>query len=359
MAIYDIYGNAVSSGESSSSVAIDGTSFLSHGKDVSGNTYSGLSNEFVDLIQSNYNEMMAECLGDFNKIPIIVHTDQHARSTAVIFKLCNDMVDWYEISKIINLGDTVSNTFSETALASYRNNAESYLPLSKRLEVYGNHDIWDSDAEQKYTVNQKRLSPYFYNVDATRYSNNGYFTVIDEYYKVKYLVVNNYEYPDTNSSHRRITTAQADFIIDELSKNDGYDIVLVCHNPLDSNELTTRDATYIAYNELFLSDTTAHNSFMDMLKARKQKTSGTFTDSERATHEYDFTNVSSEILISLHGHAHFEAYRTFEDSITEFIFDWFDGTTFYFGYIDRENMKFKCWKNAGDDLTVEELEIDI
>ena len=96
-----------------------------------------------------------------------------------------------------------------------------------------------------------------------------------------------------------------------------------------------------------------------IMKARKQKTAGTFTDSEGATHSYDFTNVTSELLISLHGHAHFEAYRTFEGSITEFIFDWFDGTTFYFGYIDRENMKFKVWKNAGDDLTVEALEISI
>lgn len=135
--------------------------------------------------------------------------------------------------------------------------------------------------------------------------------------------------------------------------------MLVCHNPLDSDGVTSRDETYIAYSEKFLFDTTAHASFMDMIKARKQKTHGTFTDSEGATHEYDFTNVSSELLISLHGHAHFEAYRTFEDSITEFIFDWFDENTFYFGYIDRENMKFKVWKNAGDDLTVEALEISI
>ena len=358
MSIYDINGNVVSS-NGSTSVAIEGTSFLSHGNDVTGNTYSGLSAEYIAKVQSNYNEMIAECLGDFNKIPIIVHTDQHARPTASVFKLCDDMVDWFEISKIINLGDTCSGTFSVSQLSSYRNNAESYLPLSKRLEVYGNHDVWDSDENQKYTVNQKRLSPYFYNVDAGRQSNNGYFTVIDDYYKVKYLVISDYEYPETNYSIRRITTAQADFIVDELSKNDGLDIVLVCHNPLDSDGVTSRDETYIAYSEKFLSDTTAHASFMDMIKARKQKASGTFTDSEGATHSYDFTNVSSELLISLHGHAHFEAYRTFEGSITEFIFDWFDENTFYFGYIDRENMKFKVWKNAGDDLTVGALEINI
>ena len=222
--------------------------------------------------------------------------------------------------------------------------------------MYGNHDIWDSDENQKYTVEQKRLSPYFYNVDAKRHGNNGYFTVVDDYRKVKYLVVNNFEYPDTNYSIRRITTAQAKFIVAELSADDGLDIVLVSHQPLDSNEVITRDETYIAYNEKFLSDTTAHTSFMDMIAARKNKTSGTFTDSEGVVHTYDFTNVSGNLLMSLHGHAHFEAYRTFENSITEFIFDWVPDNTFYFGYIDRENIKFKCWKN---EIGVDALEISI
>lgn len=71
---------------------------------------------------------------------------------------------------------------------------------------------------------------------------------------------------------------------------------------------------------------------------------------------YDFSNVSGNLLMSLHGHAHFEAYRTFENSITEFIFDWVPNNTFYFGYIDRENMKFKCWKN---EIGVDALEISI
>ena len=355
MAIYDGNGNIVSSG-GSASVAIEGTSFLSQGGDVTGKTYSGLTAEYVSMAQTNYNAMMAECLGDFNKIPIIVHTDQHNRSMASIFKLCDDMVDWHEISKIINLGDTCSGTFSESQLSSYRANAESYLPLEKRLEVYGNHDIWDSNNDQKYTVNQKRLSPYFYNVDAKRHSNNGYFTVVDDYRKVKYLVVNNFEYPETNYATRRITTEQAKFIVEELSADDGLDIIFTSHQPLDSNDVTTRDSTYIAYNEKFLADTTAHNSFMDMLAARKNKASGTFTDSEGVAHTYDFSNVSGNLLMSLHGHAHFEAYRTFENSITEFIFDWVPNNTFYFGYIDRENMKFKCWKN---EIGVDALEISI
>lgn len=356
MAIYDIKGNELSSGGGSVSVAIEGTSFLSHGSDVTGKTYSGLSAEYVTMAQNNYNAFMEEAKGDFNKIPIIVHTDQHNRSMASILKLCDDMVDWHEISKIINLGDTCSGVFSESQLSSYRANAESYLPLEKRLEVYGNHDIWDSNNDQKYTVNQKRLSPYFYNVDAKRHSNNGYFTVVDDYRKVKYLVVNNFEYPDTNYSIRRITTAQADFIVDELSADDGLDIIFASHQPLDSNDVTSRDETYIAYDEKFLSDATAHNSFMDMIDARKNKTSGTFTDSEGVAHTYDFSNVSGNLLMSLHGHAHFEAYRTFENSITEFIFDWVPDNTFYFGYIDRENMKFKCWKN---EIGVDALEISI
>lgn len=332
--------------------------FLSTGETVNPSAYSGLSDDYVVMVQTNYDAMMAECLGDYNKIPIIVHTDQHGRIGASnqVMKLIGDMVNWYEVSKCINLGDTVADRFGTTALENYLSATKDSIPLSKRLDVYGNHDVWDSDDSQKYTVDQKRLSPYFKNIYARRHGNNGYFTVFDDYYNVKYLVISDLEYPDTNYSTRRITTAQAKFIVSELSEDDGRDVVLVSHAPLDSDEVTSRDSTYQAYSEKFLSDTTAHNSFMTMIAARKNKTSGTFTDSEGISHTYDFSNVSGDLLMSLHGHAHFEAYRTFENSITEFIFDWFYGNTFYFAYIDRKEKKFKVWKN---EANVGALEISI
>ena len=343
MTIYDINGKALSGNSNS----------LSHGNSVIGNTYDGMSNEYITMVQANYNSFLSEIKGDFNKIPIIVHTDHHHRSIESVFKLCNDMVDWYEISKIINLGDTCSNVFDEENLAKYRGYAENNIPLNKRLEIYGNNDFWDADTDQKYSVNQKRLSPYFYNVDARRYSNNGFFTVIDDYRNVKYLVISDFE---DNTFKKRISTAQAKFIMEELSAKDGYDIILLSHVPFDTTTLTSRDASYSAYTETFLYDTTAQASLMDMIKARRNNTSGTFVDCYGVEHPYDFTDVSSKLLMSLHGHAHFEAYHTFENSITQFIFDWFNGNTFYFGYVDRENMKFKCWKN---EIGIEALEIDI
>ena len=351
------------SGESAVSVASEVDNqvamlSLSTGETVDTSAYSGLSADYVAMVQSNYDAMMAECLGDYNKIPIIVHTDQHGRIGASnqVMKLIGDMVNWYEVSKCMNLGDTVPDRFDMTTLENYLSATKDSIPLSKRLDVYGNHDVWDSDDSQKYIVNQKRLSPYFKNIYARRHGNNGYFTVVDDYYNVKYLVISNLEYPDTNYSTRRITTAQAKFIVSELSADDGRDVVLVSHVPLDSDEVASRDSTYQAYSEKFLSDTTAHNSFMTMIAARKNKINGTFTDSEGVEHAYDFSNVSSDLLMSLHGHAHAEAYRTFENSITEFMFDWFDGNTFYFAYIDRKEKKFKVWKN---EANVGALEISI
>ncbi len=351
------------SGESAVSVASEVDNqvamlSLSTGETVDTSAYSGLSADYVAMVQSNYDAMMAECLGDYNKIPIIVHTDQHGRIGASnqVMKLIGDMVNWYEVSKCINLGDTVPDRFDMTTLENYLSATKDSIPLSKRLDVYGNHDVWDSNDSQKYTVDQKRLSPYFKNIYARRHGNNGYFTVFDDYYNVKYLVISDLEYPDTNYSTRRITTAQAKFIVSELSADDGRDVVLVSHVPLDSDEVTSRDSTYQAYSEKFLSDTTAHNSFMTMIAARKNKTSGTFADSEGISHTYDFSNVSGDLLMSLHGHTHFEAYRTFENSITEFAFDWFDGNTFYFAYIDRKEKKFKVWKN---EANVGALEISI
>ena len=331
---------------------------LSTGQAIDTSAYAGLSADYVDMVKTNYTAMMDECLGDYNKIPLIVHTDQHGRigATNPIMKLIGDLTNWYEVSKCVNLGDTSSTTFDASTLDNYLKATKSNIPLSKRLEVYGNHDVWDSNADVKYSVDQKRLSPYFKNIYAHRHGNNGYFTVVDDYYNVKYLVINDMEYPAENNSTRRILTAQAKFVVDELSANDGRDIIILSHVPFATDDLTSRDSDFINYSENFLSNVTTQNSLMDMIKARKNKTSGQFVDSEGATHEYDFSNCTSDLLMSLHGHAHFEAYKHFDNSITQFIFDWFDGNTFYFAYVDRKNKKFKCWKNETD---VEALEIEI
>lgn len=334
---------------------------LSMSTGVAANTtaYTGLTSDYVSMVQANYDAFIADVMGDYNRIPFIVHTDQHGRISEKnpVLKLIGDITNWYEISKCINLGDIVADRFNAAALQAYLDAAKDCIPLSRRLDVYGNHDIWDADEDQKYTVDQKRLSPYFKNIYARRHSNNGYFTVIDDYYNVKYLVINNMEYPATNYSTRRITTAQANFIVEELSKKDGYDIILLSHAPLVADDtMTSRDSSYQAYTETFLSDATANASFLAMIAARKTKTSGTFTDSEGVEHAYDFSACDGELLMSLHGHTHFEAYKSLAGSVTEFAFDWFDGNTFYFAYIDRNSKKFKCWKNENG---VGALEISI
>ena len=356
----NIYGTASASTTKAESVD-NAYMALSMSTGVAANTtaYTGLTSDYVSMVQANYDAFIADVMGDYNRIPFIVHTDQHGRIGAKnpVLKLIGDITNWYEISRCINLGDTVADRFGATVLQTYWAAAKDCIPLSRRLDVYGNHDVWDADENQKYTVDQKRLSPYFKNIYARRHSNNGYFTVIDDYYNVKYLVINNMEYPATNYSTRRITTAQANFIVDELSKKDGYDIILLSHVPLVADDtMTSRDASYQAYTETFLSDATANASFLAMIAARKTKTSGTFTDSEGVEHAYDFSACDGELLMSLHGHTHFEAYKALTGSVTEFAFDWFDGNTFYFAYIDRNAKKFKCWKNENG---VEPLEISI
>lgn len=356
----NIYGTANASTTKAESVD-NAYMALSMSTGVTANTsaYTGLASDYVSMVQANYDAFIAEVMGDYNRIPIIVHTDQHGRIGAQnpVLKLIGDVTNWYEISKCVNLGDTVADRFGATVLQTYLDAAKDCIPLSRRLDVYGNHDVWDADENQKYTVDQKRLSPYFKNIYARRHGNNGYFTVVDDYYNVKYLVINNMEYPDTNYSTRRITTAQANFIVEELGKKDGYDIILLSHVPLVADDtMTSRDPSYQAYTETFLSDATDNTSFLAMIAARKAKTSGTFTDSEGVEHAYDFSGCNSELLMSLHGHTHFEAYKSLTGSITEFAFDWFDGNTFYFAYIDRNAKKFKCWKNENG---VEPLEISI
>lgn len=359
----NINGAAGDSGDAASTAAaVDNevmAQSLSEGAAVDPTAYAGLTEEYVTMVQANYGAFLAEVLGDYNRIPLIVHTDQHGRIGAgnPVLKLIGDLTNWYEVSKCINLGDVVSDRFGAPALQAYLDAVKDHIPLSRRLEVYGNHDVWDPDEDRKYTADQKRLSPYFKNIYARRHGNNGYFTVTDDSYNVKYLVISDLEYPETNYSTRRMSTAQAEFLLAELGADDGYDIVLVSHVPLVMDgTVTSRDASYQAYSETFLSDAAANASFLALIAARKARTSGSFTDSEGVSHAYDFTGCTAELLMSLHGHTHFEAYKDLSGSVTEFAFDWFDGNTFYFAYIDRKAKKFKCWKNESG---AEPLEIPI
>ena len=365
-------------GETATALSLDddiaqdyGVATLSLTPDLSADTSTtyGLASAYASVLETIRNEWMIEYNGNANKIPIIIHTDQHGRMTnggnvKGLFTTIGKAFSLHDISKVMNLGDTVSVEWQDadaahpllscTALENYLSTVEA-IPFSKRLEVFGNHDTWyyngyndeGNAVGTRYPSTQNHLYKYFRNIYKKSNGNNtGYFAVCDDYFNVKYVVVSAYEYQNGTISDR-MTSEQIEWIIREFSKDDGYDIVVVSHCPLywDDTTGTFPEGAPTTTETLRIAD-----DWIDALWAgRKNKTSGTVNDSDGGSHTFDFTGCTSNLLCALHGHTHRAGYNYVSDSLLSVAFDWFANESMYFCLIDRENRKLKVWKFIGSD----------
>ena len=365
-------------GEAATALSLDddiaqdyGVATLSLTPDLVADTSSayGLSSAYASVLETIRDEWMIEYNGNANKIPIIIHTDQHGRMTnggnvKGLFNTIGKAFSLHDISKVMNLGDTVSVEWKDadtdhpllscTALENYLSTVEA-IPFSKRLEVFGNHDTWyyngyndeGNAVGTRYPSTQNHLYKYFRNIYKKSNGNNtGYFAVYDDYFNVKYVVVSAYEYQNGTISDR-MTSEQIEWIIREFSKDDGYDIVVVSHCPLYWDDVTGTfpEGAPTTTETLRIAD-----DGIDALWAgRKNKTSGTVNDSDGGSHTFDFTGCTSNLLCALHGHTHRAGYNYVSDSLLSVAFDWFANESMYFCLIDREDMELKVWKFIGSD----------
>lgn len=310
-----------------------------------------VTDEWRSAVRENYREFISETENNSSRIPMIVSTDQHGAISAdsEVYEYINSLVDWEKISAIINLGDTVKLVYNPLELQHYIK-ATQCLPENKRIEVIGNHDRFFVPTGKQI---EKR---YFQNPSAVYSADRKAFVVEDSRFNVRYLVVDTkcFPYYYTNG---RLWTEQADFIIDELSRDDGSDILLLSHAYLFKDRIIARDGSTFTGSEYFIGSESkgaeVKQSFIDMLAARKNKASGVLIDSEGVEHPYDFSNCKGDFLMTLHGHHHSEGYET-KDGITEFLFqgmvsdnkDNSEPLCFYFAYIDTEDNILKVWKNV-------------
>ena len=312
------------------------TSMLGEDPLTGADVYAGVSDEFAAVINTAKKEWMTEYGGDFRKIPLIVSTDHHGRLTSGVFNLLSRILNMHDVSKICDLGDTVTETWIDadtenpllscTELEQWQKCIEK-IPYSKRLSVFGNHDAGTANG---IPDNNAHLDQYFRNIYARRTNNNGWFAVKDDRWNVKYVVVTGLE--NINGNHGNITTAQMKWIISELSADDGYDIIIVSHIPL---KWETETGGISRVSDL---DTDA------LFAARKTKGSGTITDSEGVSHTYDFSGCTTELLCSIHGHTHANQYLYLGDSLLVNAFEWFPGERFFMVLIDRVDRQLNIWE---------------
>lgn len=270
-----------------------------------------------------------------DSIPFFIQTDGHGRYNEGN-KGCHNIAEaTMGYIRNIQLGDYASY-YSNGNNPSKHNQTKQ--GIEKYLSVMGNHEFLNNnsaDAEladlptliNSYTPNDAILCNQIY----------GDYKVLDAKYNVKYLVPQPYK-PDETSSKGfiwRLYPVQYEWIIDELEANDGYDIVYLQHQAVGTDTLP-------------------------ILQARKNKESGTFTDSQGNTYSYDFSNTESELLCTLHGHHHAESYVDKETrGFPTYVADWFGNDyTCTYGLIDRANKKLMLWKFSRSSAS-NVLELDL
>ena len=292
-----------------------------------------LPSGWIANAENAYANVLAEMkLYANDAIPFFIQTDLHGGS--------NNPARWVHNLdgriKNLNLGDDVVNYFSEAAGAAYRDAA---MPVQNLITVYGNHEAHTSTAE---AATEYGLKYYYTDTTKTKRMVNGrnFFVSHDDDYNVKYVVVCPYY---TNSDGTRdgveIRTDQMEWLLKELSADDGYDIVLLMHQ-LWTDTYIHRDGSVQNWHD---APATLKNMWT-VLKDRRNKRSGTITDSSGVEHTYDFSSVKTKLLCSFHGHTHEELYLS-EENTTSYAANWYgDDNACVFGVINRANNTLKIWE---------------
>lgn len=360
MSLFDINGNVVSSGgngEVSEALVrqaiINGV--VSGEIELPTTTTSGtlsissLITNYTDWmagVQTAYESMIADYKSDaVDGIPLFIGTDLHGTAFDV-FRIAHNTD---KAVMALAMGDICTDYFNLGQIASIKT---SFSPVSNIIAVVGNHDVWTkagSDAHSTYHA----LRDAFHATDPLYPDNRLYFSMVDNRHNVKYIVLSPYNiiadnWDGTNSVNHRIETEQMAWLIRELSKNDGHDIVILSHEPM-TNTMTMRDGTTEDWQ-------TAANSFagvMEVLTARKNKTSGTITDVMGASHSYNFGECASDLLCSFHGHLHTERYST--EGITQYIERSYSTNVngcVSWALIDRNALTLTIYKAGYDNLVI-------
>lgn len=315
---------------------------------ISGQTFDhGMPDAWVANATTQYNALVAAMKEvSLSGIPFFITTDHHGDGTYGQQWLANTDPN----IRNINLGDYSPDIFGPVSMASL---AEQTSGLPNYIGVPGNHDF-KKNADNP--ANYFDINNSFKVVGGRRHNQYGYGTVKDDALNVKYIIIQpeTINLDTTSGFTTALHTEQVKWLINELSVNDGYDIVILQHKPLyGGNEgYTDRDGATYAPEDFNSCDIT------QMLKDRISGASGTFTDSDSVAHNYDFVNLQGRFLCTLHGHMHTEMWRTV-DGLTSFCaVGYLTNYASTFGLIDRANNKLRIWR-FDSTAVYNELVLDI
>lgn len=361
MSTYDFYGVVAT--------PYDIHGITCQGYDIGGNLLTGdfnvASTDYERSILSARDAWIAEARADTSIVPLVVHTDQHDRLAAnnTLFAYLAKAIPWADSSACIGLGDAVGNY----RVSGFQNmiSCLSGIPKDRQINIWGNHDTWFGTVNDNILTEEHLtvLNTYFdnsaYNGNQ-KYNDYGIECMVDKDRKIKYVVIGGWEYDHTlgGYSHFNIGQAGMNGIIQMLSAQDGYDIVILSHiQPFAGH--TASDWIHPPVEDgdsqgggggmsvgVGTVVNVAETSLNQMLIDRKNKASGTVKDSFGNVHTYDFTNCNSDLICCFAGHEHCDKYMWQNDNIPVYIFDAYycNNMPFYFVNVDRTKKRLNIWK---------------
>lgn len=286
-------------------------------------------------------------------IPFFAQTDGHGKYNDGNVGCYNLSEKTMRFIRNIQLGDYGS-------YYSDGNNAAKHLSSSSGLVNYipvmGNHEFLNNNSPDAELASLPVLVNSFVAKDGILGSETyGYYKVIDDEYKVKYLIGQPY-IPDEQNSGGFIVKylpEQFQWFIDEMEANDGYDIVILNHQYYGCT------ITWVVSGDTG-TYTGGNFNLTPILRDRKQKLAGTFLDPDGVLHTYDFTQCTSDLLCVFHGHKHSLGYaESSQNGYPIVVFDDLGNAgECAYGIIDRENRKLWIYPFSKSSVS-EPLELDL
>lgn len=336
--------------------------------DGSDSDYDEWSTEYQYTILQARDAWKAEYRSDNRIIPVIIHTDQHMNLNThkSTFDYLSLAMKWQEISAIIGLGDVCGAVYNTNDLNNMVTCLSS-LPVSKRIDIAGNHDCqlpkeegssyaYAPLTDELYHTLQNTYfnnSAYGGNNSNTRYGYKGMEYVIDPLHNIKFCVFAVWVTRGDPWYHYYCDSDSIEAMIDMLSEVDNYDIIILSHiapyarsttwyHPAVDGDAASTETKAYGINSL------GYSVQLDQLYAdRKAKRSGAIADCDGNVHTYDFTNCTSDLLCTLNGHHHADKYIYSPDgNVPAVLFDAYryDNMPLHLVNIDRTRQRVNVWK---------------
>ena len=256
-----------------------------------------ITQAWLDNAQTQRDAVKAIYQQSADAIPFFVQTDGHGRYNEGN-KGCHNLTEpVMQYIPNLMLGDYASYYGDG---ANPTNHTRTSAGITNYLPVMGNHEFMPSTAEGSLIADLSLLVPSYTPSNAILGSQTyGYYKVLDDEYNVKYLVGQPYV-PDSSVSAgftTKFSSEQYEWFIDEMEANDGYDIIILNHQPFPGTYYRVATDDTVTYTGVMLNLT-------PIVADRRAKRSGSFTDVDGVVHAYDFTNCESNLLVTLHGHIH-------------------------------------------------------